>query len=209
MMNRRIHKPGRPGGGSVAVSGFTLIEAVMSMLVVGLMLVAALNTVGAARISQSRNTENIQGPLLAQDLMTEILSQAYQEPVDTVAFGREDAESDASRDAWDDIDDYAGWSASPPQTQDGTVMPDLNGWGREVTVTWANALSPDTTSATATDLKRIDVTVTFNGRPVVTLSALRSFAWDASNATGGSGVSAAIGNSGEAALASLLESLFK
>lgn len=171
---------------SVRRGGFTLIEAVMSMLIVGLMLVAALNTVGASKLSQARNTERVRGPLLAQDLMAEILSQNYEEPVDTVGFGRESGESGGDRADWDDVDDYDGWSKSPPQKKDGTVMPDLQGWGREVTVTWANAFTPDSPSVAATDLKRIDVKVTYQGRTVATISALRSYVWDDTKGDGDS-----------------------
>lgn len=157
-------------------AGFTLVEAVMSMLIVGLMLVAALNTVGASRVAQSANAEQAIGPLLAEDLMSEILGQAYQEPVDTPQFGRE-SESGGNRAQWDDVDDYDGWSAGPPEAKDGTALPDMNDWTREVGVAWAGIVDPMATSATPTGIKRITVTVKHRGRTVTTLYALRTDGW--------------------------------
>jgi type II secretory pathway pseudopilin PulG len=162
---------GRVNGGA-----FTLVEAVMSMLIVGLMLVAALNTVGASRVSQTRNAEQSLGPMLADDLMAEILNRSYQEPVDTVNFGRESGESGGDRSDWDDVDDYGGWSVSPPQNKDGTDIPDLEGWGREVTVRWVKPTMLNVVGSN-TGVKRIDVKVTHMGRVVTEFSALRTAGW--------------------------------
>ncbi len=149
----------------------------MSMLIVGLMLVAALNTVGASKLSQSRNAEQSIGPMLAQDLMAEILSQYYEEPVDAVGFGRESGESGGDRANWDDVDDYDSWSKSPPQNKDGTDIPDLAGWGREVNVCWASVFDLSKATGSSTGLKRIDVMVTHQGRVVAKLSTLRTSGW--------------------------------
>jgi type II secretory pathway pseudopilin PulG len=156
-------------------TGFTLIEAVMSMLIVGLMLVASLNTVGASKLAQSRNAEQTLGPMLARELMAEILNQAYEEPVDTAAFGLEGEAADVRAD-WDDVDDYHGWSAMPPQNRDGSAVTGADGWTRTVSVTWVNKLTFNP-SGGATGLKRIDVEVVRNGRIVTTLSSLRTCGW--------------------------------
>ncbi len=157
-------------------TAFTLIEAVMSILVVGLMLVAVLNTLGASKLSQMRNTEQSLGPMLAQDLMTEILNQHYMEPATTGTFGLE-GENATVRTDWDDVDDYDGWSSTPPQDRNGTDLPGMDGWGRKVTVTWADAADLNSTSGSANGIKRIDVTVTHNGQPITTLSSLRTSGW--------------------------------
>jgi len=156
-------------------AGFTLIEAVMSILIVGLMLVAALNTVGAAKLSQHKHHEAVLGPMLAEDLLAEILGQAYEEPVDTAGFGLE-GEDPTSRATWDDVDDYHGWSATPPVNRDGSEVAGAEGWTRKVSVRWVeqDSLSP---SNTATGLKQVDVEVIHNGRTVAALTALRTYAW--------------------------------
>lgn len=158
-------------------TGFTLVEAVMSILIVGLMLVAALNTVGASKVAQARTAEQAIGPMLAQDLMSEILSQRYQEPDDSIVFGLELNELGSSRAAYDDVDDYHGWSASPPRAKDNSVLPDLANWSRHVTVARADTSDPNNNSLTETGLKRVTVTVKHQGRTVYTLTALRTDGW--------------------------------
>ena len=52
---------------------YTLVEAVISILIGGVMFVAVLNTVGAARVGQQKIGDRQQGSLLAQQLMEEIV----------------------------------------------------------------------------------------------------------------------------------------
>jgi len=147
----------------------------MSILIVGLMLVAALHTVGASKLAQSHNAQAALGPILADEMMAEILNRAYEEPVDSATFGLE-GESATVREDWDDVDDYHGWSATPPQQRDGTSVPGADGWTRAVAVTW---VTQDGFVPTVLDtgLKQIDVTLVYNGRTVTTLSALRTSGW--------------------------------
>jgi len=166
---------------SDAVPGFSLAEAVTATLIIGLMFVAAMTAVGASRTSQLKTADRLRGQQLALDLMNEILQQAYMEPDDAPLFGREGAESSTSRALWDDVDDYAGWTESPPQNKNGTPVArqsDWAGWTRSVTVTWADPNDLTQGCATPTDLKRITVTVYHGAVPVATLVAVRSAAWN-------------------------------
>ncbi len=157
---------------------FSLIEATISVVIVGGMMVAALNTVGAAKLGNQKNTSRKSGNLLAQQLMGEILTQGYAEPVDAPGFGRESSESGGDRTDYDDVDDYDAWSSSPPELKDGTVIPDLAGWARQVSVAWVNAADLSLTSGSETNVKRIIVTVTYNGVEVASLTAVRTLARD-------------------------------
>jgi MSHA pilin protein MshD len=156
--------------------GLTLVEAVLSSVVMAVMVVAALTAVGAVRLGEYKIAERGRAMHLAQDLMAEILQQSYLEPLDTPLFGREAGEANTSRADYDDVDDYDGWSASPPQRQDGTVMAGLSGWSRRVTVAWADPA--DLTQAAVSDagVKRITVTVAHDGVPAASLVALRTVA---------------------------------
>ena len=111
---------------------FTLIEAAVSVFIVGVMIVAALSTVGATRLGEYKVAESCRGWLLAQALMAEILQQPYEEPDDPVVFGLESGESIGDRLTFDDVDDYDGWTETPPQYKDGTTVPDCDGWSRTV-----------------------------------------------------------------------------
>jgi hypothetical protein len=137
------------------------------------MFVAALNTVGASRLTQYRASQVSRGQLLARLLITEILRQSYQDPDGTPVFGREADESATTRAAWDDVDDYHGLSETPPVARDGTALSSSAGWKWTVRVEWVDATDPVTVKGTESGAKRITVTVTYKDVPqamVVVLS---------------------------------------
>lgn len=156
--------------------GFTLVEAVISIVLVGLLLVAAINTLGASALSKRNIEHQALGYPLAQDLMTEILIQAYEEPVDAINFGRESGEGGGSRANWDDVDDYDGWSARPPKAKDGVTLYGYDQWTRSVVVAFVKPTSLNNISAD-TGVKRITVMVAHNTTPVAELVAIRTVAW--------------------------------
>ncbi|MCH8314581.1 MAG: prepilin-type N-terminal cleavage/methylation domain-containing protein [Planctomycetes bacterium] len=157
--------------------GFTLIEAVISVVLVGVLLVAAINTLGATAVSKRNIEHQALGYPLAADLMTEILNQAYEEPVDTVNFGRESSESGGDRTDWDDIDDYEGWSATPPEGKDGAPLDGYDQWTRSVEIAFVQTASLNNEVGVNTGVKRITVTASFNGVPAAELVAIRTQAW--------------------------------
>ena len=155
-------------------AAFTIVEAVISTIVVGVMFVAALNTVGASRLTQQKASVVSRGQLLAEALMSEILRQSYQDPDGTPVFGTESNESATPRTSWDDVDDYAGLSESPPAAKDGTVLTNATGWQRTVRVEWVDAANPAQVQTVETGVKRIVVAVAYNGVPQASLSALKT-----------------------------------
>jgi len=159
-------------------AGFTLIESVISVVVVGVMLVAALSTLAVASRAQYQTSERRQGLALAQMLMAEILQQAYGDPAyPPGSFGLGEDEKTGDRSRFDDVDDYDLWTAEPPQYKNGTVI----GWARKyeqaVSVAWVDPNAPDQVSRSETGLKRIVVTIRCQKRIVAQLRAYRSWAW--------------------------------
>jgi type II secretory pathway pseudopilin PulG len=155
-------------------AGFTLMEAVISTVIVAVMFMTALNTVGASKITQHKTSLVSRGRMLAESLLAEILEQSYQEPGDTHVFGRESGELQTSRAAYDDVDDYNGWSESPPVAKDGTALPNSANWRRTVTVEWVDPLNPGQASSTETGAKRITVVATFKNVPQATVVAVKA-----------------------------------
>jgi len=155
-------------------AGFTIVEAVISTIIVAVMLVAALSTVGASRVVQQETSLAERGRLLAEALLAEILRQQYQEPGKSVAFGPEGDESTATRADFDDVDDYNGWSVSPPVAKDGTALANAAGWQRSVTVAWVVPKEPAQAAGVETYVKRITVTAKLNNVTHATLVALRA-----------------------------------
>ncbi|MBU0718884.1 MAG: hypothetical protein KJ749_11595 [Planctomycetes bacterium] len=157
---------------------FTLAETLVSILLVGGLLAVVLDTTGAAIFGQQRTADRGIGVLLAQDLMTEILSQVYEEPDETGVFGREASESSATRADFDDVDDYSGWKGTPPKEKDGTEIPDRTGWRRSVVVEYVDPEDIEKIVAGETGIKQITVTVEYKGLPMASLVAVRTLAAD-------------------------------
>lgn len=151
-----------------------MVEVVISTLVVGVMLVAALDVLGAVIRSQRLNASRLTGPGLARELMGEILSSPYEDPESPGgSLGRESGESGGDRADFDDVDDYNGWN-DDPQTKDGAEYPGYDGWGQSVAVIWIGPANLDSALSGDQGLKKITVTVTDPDGKVTTLVALRS-----------------------------------
>ena len=157
--------------------GFTIVEAVIATLIVGVMLAAAMSTMSASRMTRARVADRARGQQLALDLINEILQLPYQDPVQTPVFGLEPGESTTSRAAWNDVDDYNGWTESPPQSKSGTVYPNCTGWTRSVVVEWIDPTTLASTATANTGIKRITVTVKSGSLVMSTVAAYRSIGW--------------------------------
>jgi len=116
----------------------TLIEAVISVLIVGVMLVAALSTLaGAAKARVVQETpSNCQA--LARQLLSEVMQAAYEDPETPGGFGPEMDEDTTTRADFDDVDDYDGWVSSQPEAKDGTPLSGCPKCVRFVEVDMAN-----------------------------------------------------------------------
>jgi MSHA pilin protein MshD len=158
-----------------ASSGFTLVETVVSMLIVGIMLAAAMATVSASARSQKSFSDRATASALAEDLMAEIVATSYEDPTAgaVIVFGKESGET--TRADFDDVDDYNGWSESAVQNKDGTAVAGFTAWSRSVSVTLMTTTDP-AVAASGSDLgvKRITVQVSKNGTKLATLTAVRT-----------------------------------
>ena len=153
---------------------FTLVEAVISTVIVSVMLVAALSTVGSSRLIQQRVSESSRGRALAVSLLTEVVQRAYEDPNGAVVFGPEAGEQTTDRSDFDDVDDYHNWSESPPKARDGSAIPQADGWQRTVTVAWVDPQNPTVVEPSESYAKRITVTARHNNITHATLVAVRT-----------------------------------
>lgn len=153
--------------------GYSLLEVTTSTLIVGVMLVAAMNTVGTSARSQRSNSDEGRGSLLASDLMTEILTLPYTDPSGSGVMGPETGETTGgTRTAFDDVDDYHNWTATPPQDKQGTAIPNTAGWTQSVQVVLVNPNDLTSTSyGSLVPVKRITVTVSKSSRIIERLTA--------------------------------------
>ena len=171
----RFH--GAPRCLGTANRAFTLIEAVISVVLVSVLLVSAMNTLGTSKTIQLIMSDHGRGQQLAYDLMSEILEQEYEEPIDLPSFGVEGSESGPSRSAFDDVDDYHGWTAAPPQLKNGSPIIGYNGWTRSVAVQWIDPNDLQKPASSPKGIKRITVTAARGAGPAATLIAFRTAAW--------------------------------
>lgn len=153
--------------------GFTLVESLLSIVIVSGVMVAALGTFGAIGRARLVQVDRAAGEFLAQRTMAEILSMYYQDPVyGTPSMGPNTGEN--NRSLYNDVDDYDNYQASPPTYRDGTALPGYTGWKVKVKVKYAKLDDPGSTTGTNTGLKSIRVTVTSPAGAVVDVYGNRS-----------------------------------
>jgi MSHA pilin protein MshD len=155
--------------------GLTMAEVLVSAAIVGVMLSAALESVGMAIRTRRLSADMLTGPGLAQELLAEALAMPYEDPEDPAGgIGTDAGESAATRAQFDDVDDYHNWNSNGPQTSDGAAINGYPGWRRQVQVAFANLSNPGTNSAADLGLKRVTVTVTSPDGAVKTVVGLRA-----------------------------------
>lgn len=175
-MDRSMRKPAKHRGQvrSDRRPGLSLLEVVISTLIVGLVLVGAMNTTGSVIRSQRMNAERLDANPLAAQLLSEVVANYYTDPEEPAGpIGLETGESGLTREGFDDIDDYHGWTATPPETYDGTEISGYTGWTRTVTVNHANPTTGQI-AGSETGVKQIQVQVTAPDGTVTSLACLRS-----------------------------------
>jgi len=133
-----------------------MIEAALSVAIVGVLMSIALTTFTAIATQRRVQAERRDAYELGQQLMHEILSCYFQDPGGSGVWGPESGETRAT---FDDVDDYDGYTETSLTRKDGTVLSDYTNWTRAVAVAFVDPLNPGTTIASST-LKRVTVTVT-------------------------------------------------
>lgn len=167
-------KPNNPNARRRA--GVTLVETVLSLLIISGAFVAALNSIASARAAQAVVTERQLGMVLAEDLMAEIMSKPNYSEGSSV--GPENDEMAAmNRSLFDDVDDYHSWSSSPPVDAQGKAIAGAEAYSRQVGVSWVEPENPALDATRDTGLVRITVTVKRGNKTVAELSAFRSNLW--------------------------------
>jgi type II secretory pathway pseudopilin PulG len=159
--------------------GFSAVESVFAMVLVAGLLVVALDTVGASSVAQRSLEQRTTARMLASELMAEIMAQDYEETEEAPTFGIEPSEAGGTRAKFDDSDDYAGWSESPPQSKEGVERLEYSDWQRVVSVHRIDPSNYQNMAFLDTGLRKITVNVLFKGDKWATLTALR---WGKSNA---------------------------
>ncbi|MCA9060471.1 MAG: hypothetical protein KDA85_18300 [Planctomycetaceae bacterium] len=162
-------------------AGLTLIESAVSVVLVGLLIIGAMQTLGMALKTRHAGRQRMQASFLAEQLLDEVSRQPWLDPDGTTVAGHLGRESDdplnpESRSQLDDMDDLHQWMESPCRDASGTVLPGTDGLQRTVTVeNISGTVTNGVTAVTAeTGLRRITVTVRIAGESAATASVLVS-----------------------------------
>jgi MSHA pilin protein MshD len=150
--------------------GFTMIEAATAVAIVGILLAASAGALSAIARIQRIQLERRGAYALAEQLMGEIVQQYFSDQNNPPVFGPEAGET---RPIFDDVDDYNGYSASPPVQKNGAAMPGYAGWTESVAVAYVDPNNPANTLSSST-LKRITVTISSASGKQYSLVGLRS-----------------------------------
>ncbi|GIK18001.1 MAG: prepilin-type N-terminal cleavage/methylation domain-containing protein [Leptolyngbya sp. PLA2] len=162
----------------VQARGFSLVEVIVAILVLAALLAASLNTVAASASMQRHAADRARARVLALDLLNEARRHPYDDPIAGSGTGPGAGEINGTRSLFNDVDDFNGWSASPPQRTDGSAIPGFDGWTRACTVEYVSVANPATTVLTDSGVKRITVTVYRGKQPMATATGLRTRALD-------------------------------
>jgi prepilin-type N-terminal cleavage/methylation domain-containing protein len=157
--------------------GLTLVETVIAMVIVSVMMVAALNTVGAARMGEKTVNESRQARILAQDLLNEILAQAYADASDTPTnFGPTPAEAaTGNRSLFNDVNDYNRYEDTVGlSNKAGTSLGYDSSWSREVALKTMSPATATPSGTTDLGLMKVTVTVLKNDVERASVAAMRS-----------------------------------
>jgi hypothetical protein len=159
---------------------FTIIEVVMSALVVSVLLAASLNLVSRVRVSQASMEWRRDARRMAESLLAVVVAQRFMEPSPSGTrrnvLGTDETESLSVLSTLDDVDDFANaiWSPAdvagwiePPGDQVGT-------WRIGISVSYVDPMRPSVSSGAVTTAKSVTVTVRRNTVVLESLSAVRS-----------------------------------
>jgi Tfp pilus assembly protein PilV len=152
--------------------GLSLVEAMMSTLLVAVVLVSSLNLVGAVTRSRQVLSDRALASDIAEGLVAEIISRDYGDPSASLSFGLESGETISNKSAFDDVDDFHGWT----QSYSFIGRPAESSLRATVSIKRAMLTDPNTRATSDTGLKHIQVAVTKQSRVLAVRDAWKASA---------------------------------
>lgn len=130
---------------------FTLIELLITIVLVGIVLLALVMGFQESLKSMEIQKDLLSANLLSEDLMNEIRSRKYDSYPSGVTNYRVN---------FNDVNDYSGLTDAPPRTIEGDILSNYTGFTRRVFVANVSNVSDWAAPTTnPTDFKRITVVV--------------------------------------------------
>jgi type II secretory pathway pseudopilin PulG len=193
----RTHGPTNPDsswhGTRTRRGGFTLVEAILSMLIVGVVGVAALTAATQAIKTRRTLDDRRSGRDLARLMFEEVMSKRFEEPeeaaLDPSRLGPDESEDPRlDRSRLDDIDDYNEYENEPGvglMDAQGALIEGTQGWAVRVDVSYVEPVNFErrtyddlVSRGLPLDVKRVLVTVKRNGQEVASQNGLATRGWN-------------------------------
>ena len=156
----------------VKSNGFTIIEALVATIIVGLAIVALVMANGAFTQANAAAVNLSTAQFLVEQIRELTAVLAVVDPTTgTDTFGAEEA----SLANYDDLDDFDGASYSPPINASRTAMSDLSSFTQQITVENVNSSNFNQTVADhSSPFVKVTVTVSQNSNELASATWLRA-----------------------------------
>lgn len=154
--------------------GFTLIEAMIAMLIIGLTIAALVASTGAFSRTNAAGIDLSTAEFLIEEIRELTASLPVIDPTTgTATFGPEAGETGLAQ--CDDLDDFNGGSYNPPIDINRAALANFPNFTQQVQVRNVAVGNFNTVVANhSTDLYRVTVTVLMNGDPMSSATWIRA-----------------------------------
>lgn len=174
-----------------AAAGFTLIEAALTMVIVGVGILAMVSAQQAYHMKNDWAQRTGTAQMLANEVRELTLTLPHHDPITGSATLGPESNETAGVLVWDDLDDFAGTVTSgygsgttfnPPINGLRLPIADLGQWSQAITI---ENVFPDNLSAAAgdvqplgtTDMMRVTVTILYQQDADATAETITSMTW--------------------------------
>ncbi|MBL8964108.1 MAG: hypothetical protein KF787_02360 [Phycisphaeraceae bacterium] len=172
---RQEHPPSGAGTPALARRAFSMIEATVCVVLVGILLAGSLAAAGNSARDRLRTSESALAAALALDLAEEIAGKGYGS---TSGGTIPTTTHTGPRATLATIDQYNGLAESPPKDPSGMTIPRTTGWTRSTAVTRVVADDPGVPTTLESGVKRVTITISRGSSTRWTCQFVRSWAWD-------------------------------
>jgi prepilin-type N-terminal cleavage/methylation domain-containing protein len=163
--------------------GFTLIEASITTVIIGVGCLGMLTLLGAGTNANNESTELTTAMNLAGNVREAITGMRYASKTFPTHWGPETGEADVA--AYDDMDDFNGWTSSPGNPIDARrqrLSSEYSTWVQQVTVdcvkstNFAIVLGHPNVTPDLRPTQRITVKILHNGKDIYSQSWIAAYA---------------------------------
>lgn len=159
---------------AACVRGFTLVEILIAVVLLGLAIASLVAANGAFTQTNGAGIDLSTAEFLIEEIRELTTPLAVVDPVDgAVVWGAEIGEAAAGD--YDDLDDFDGATFSPPVDASGNALAEFASFSQQISVENVSPVSLDTVVADHTsDFVRVTVSILQNNKTISSTSWIRA-----------------------------------